>query len=278
MKILFDNLSLQVSKMTTRAYSTSFSLGIYCLSNSLRDSVYSIYGFVRLADEIVDSFEGFDKKQLLAKFKIETYEAIENRISLNPILNSFQNAVHQYNIGLDLVETFLQSMEMDLEKVDYTAEKYQQYILGSAEVVGLMCLHVFTGGNLDQFNELKPYAMKLGAAFQKVNFLRDMKDDYQVLGRTYFPDVDISEFTLAAKEQIEQDIENDFRIALKGIKLLPSTSRGGVYLAYVYYKALFNKIKKLPPKKVLSERIRINNGKKLGIMVNCMVQNKLNWV
>jgi len=278
MKILFDNLSLQVSKMTTRAYSTSFSLGIYCLSNSLRDSVYSIYGFVRLADEIVDSFEGFDKKLLLAKFKIETYEAIENRISLNPILNSFQHAVHQYNIGLDLVETFLQSMEMDLEKVDYTSEKYQQYILGSAEVVGLMCLHVFTGGNLNQFNELKPYAMKLGAAFQKVNFLRDMKDDYQVLGRTYFPDVDISEFTLAAKEQIEQDIENDFQIALKGIKLLPSTSRGGVYLAYVYYKALFNKIKKLPPKKVLSERIRINNGKKLGIMVNCMVQNKLNWV
>lgn len=278
MKILFDNLSLQVSKMTTRAYSTSFSLGIYCLSNSLRDSVYSIYGFVRLADEIVDSFEGFDKKLLLAKFKIETYEAIENRISLNPILNSFQHAVHQYNIGLELVETFLQSMEMDLEKVDYTSEKYQQYILGSAEVVGLMCLHVFTGGNLNQFNELKPYAMKLGAAFQKVNFLRDMKDDYQVLGRTYFPDVDISEFTLAAKEQIEQDIENDFLIALKGIKLLPSTSRGGVYLAYVYYKALFNKIKKLPPKKVLSERIRINNGKKLGIMVNCMVQNKLNLV
>jgi phytoene synthase len=218
MKILFDNLSLQVSKMTTRAYSTSFSLGIYCLSNSLRDSVYSIYGFVRLADEIVDSFEGFDKKLLLAKFKIETYEAIENRISLNPILNSFQHAVHQYNIGLDLVETFLQSMEMDLEKVDYTAEKYQQYILGSAEVVGLMCLHVFTGGNMNQFNELKPYAMKLGAAFQKVNFLRDMKDDYQVLGRTYFPDVDISEFTLAAKEQIEQDIENDFQIALKGYK------------------------------------------------------------
>ena len=275
---MFDNLSLQVSKMTTRAYSTSFSLGIYCLSNSLRDSVYSIYGFVRLVDEIVDSFEGFDKKLLLAKFKIETYEAIENRISLNPILNSFQHAVHQYNIGLDLVETFLQSMEMDLEKVDYTAEKYQQYILGSAEVVGLMCLHVFTGGNIDQFNELKPYAMKLGAAFQKVNFLRDMKDDYHVLGRTYFPDVDISEFTLAAKEQIEQDIENDFRIALKGIKMLPSTSRGGVYLAYVYYKALFNKIKKLPPKQVLTERVRINNGKKLGIMVNCMVQNKLNWV
>jgi phytoene/squalene synthetase len=278
MKVLFDNLSVEVSKMTTRAYSTSFSLGIYCLNHSLRDAVYSIYGFVRLADEIVDSFEGFDKKQLLKKFKIETYEAIENRISLNPILNSFQNAVHQYNIGLDLIEIFLQSMEMDLEKVDYTTEKYQQYILGSAEVVGLMCLHVFTGGNQNKFYELKPYAMKLGSAFQKVNFLRDMKDDYLILGRTYFPDVDISEFTSAAKEQIEQDIENDFQIALKGIKLLPSTSRGGVYLAYVYYKALFNKIKKLPPKQVLTERVRINNGKKLGIMVNCMVQNKLNWV
>ena len=278
MKVLYDNLSVKVSKITTRAYSTSFSLGIYCLNNSLRDAIYSIYGFVRLADEIVDSFEGFDKKQLLAKFKIETYEAIENRISLNPILNSFQNAVYQYNIGLDLVETFLQSMEMDLEKVDYTTEKYQQYILGSAEVVGLMCLHVFTGGNQNKFDELKPYAMKLGSAFQKVNFLRDMKDDYLILGRTYFPDVDISEFTPAAKEQIEQDIENDFQMALKGIKLLPRTSRGGVYLAYVYYKALFNKIKKLPPKQVLTERVRINNGMKLGIMVNCMVQNKLNWV
>ncbi|MDP3468198.1 MAG: phytoene/squalene synthase family protein [Daejeonella sp.] len=278
MKELFDNLSVKISKMTTRAYSTSFSLGIYCLNHSLRDAVYSIYGFVRLADEIVDSFEGFNKKELLSKFKTETYEAIENRISLNPILNSFQHAVHENNIGLDLVETFLRSMEMDLEKVDYTAEKYQQYILGSAEVVGLMCLHVFTGGNLTLFNKLKPYAMKLGSAFQKVNFLRDMKDDYLILGRTYFPDVDISEFTSAAKEQIEQDIENDFRLALQGIKLLPSTSRGGVYLAYVYYKALFNKIKKLPPKKVLTERVRINNGKKLGIMINCMVQNKLNWV
>jgi len=278
MKVLFDNLSVKVSKITTRAYSTSFSLGIYCLNNCLRDAIYSVYGFVRLADEIVDSFEGFDKKQLLAKFKSETYEAIENRISLNPILNSFQNAVHKYNIGLDLVETFLQSMEMDLEKVDYTTEKYQQYILGSAEVVGLMCLHVFTGGNQNEYYKLKTYAMKLGSAFQKVNFLRDMKDDYLILGRTYFPNVDISEFTAAAKEQIEKDIENDFQIALKGIKLLPRTSRGGVYLAYVYYKALFNKIKKLPPKQVLTERVRINNGKKLGIMVNCMVQNKLNWV
>jgi len=278
MKVLFDNLSVEISKITTKAYSTSFSMGIYSLHHSLRNDIYSIYGFVRLADEIVDSFEGFDKKILLEKFKAETYESIENRISLNPILNSFQQSVHRNNIGLDLVETFLKSMEMDLEKIDYTLEKYEQYILGSAEVVGLMCLHVFTGGDLSEFTRLKPYAMKLGAAFQKVNFLRDIKDDHLILGRTYFPDVDISEFTSEAKEQIELDIEKDFKIALEGIKLLPSTSRGGVYLAYVYYKALFNKIKKLPPKKILTERVRINNGKKFGIMVNCMVQSRLNWV
>ena len=278
MKVLFDNLSVEISKITTKTYSTSFSMGIYCLHNSLRNDVYSIYGFVRLADEIVDSFEGFDKKILLAKFKAETYEAIDNGISLNPILNSFQQSVSRNKIGLDLVETFFKSMEMDLEMIDYTLEKYEQYILGSAEVVGLMCLHVFLGGDMNEFYKLKPYAMKLGSAFQKVNFLRDIKDDHLILGRTYFPDVDISEFTSEAKEQIEYDIEKDFVTALEGIKLLPSTSRGGVYLAYVYYKALFNKIKKLPPKKILTERVRINNGKKFGIMVNCMVQNRLNLV
>lgn len=278
MKLLFDNLSVEVSKMTTRTYSTSFSLGIYLLNSRLRNAVYSIYGFVRLADEIVDSFDGFDKKYLLSKFKQETYEAIESRISLNPILNSFQQAYHQYHIGSDLVETFLQSMEMDLEKVDYTTEIYEKYILGSAEVVGLMCLHVFTGDDKDSFNELKPYAMRLGAAFQKVNFLRDMKDDYELLGRTYFPNVDMSEFTCDAKEKIEMEIENDFKIALEGIKKLPSSSKGGVYLAYVYYKSLFEKIKKLPPRRVLTGRVRIHNGKKFGLMINCLVQNKLNWV
>lgn len=278
MKLLFDNLSVEVSKMTTRTYSTSFSLGIYFLNNGIRNAVYSIYGFVRLADEIVDSFDGFDKKYLLSKFKQETYEAMECRISLNPILNSFQQAVHQYNISPELIETFMQSMEMDLEKVNFTTEKYEQYILGSAEVVGLMCLHVFTDGDPDKFRELKPYAMKLGAAFQKVNFLRDMKDDYQLLGRSYFPNVDMSEFTSDAKAQIEQEIENDFRIALQGIKMLPSTSKGGVYLAYVYYKTLFDKIKKLPAKHVLTERVRINNRRKFGLMINCLVQNKMNWV
>jgi len=276
MKLLYDNLSVEISKMTTRAYSTSFSMGIYFLDNSLRDAVYSIYGFVRLADEIVDSFEGFDKKNLLAKFKEETFTSIDSGISLNPILNSFQQAVNKYNIGRELIETFMYSMEMDLEKVEYTPEKYEQYILGSAEVVGLMCLHVFTGGNQDEFERMKPYAMKLGAAFQKVNFLRDLKDDYQVLGRSYFPNVDISEFNSEVKTIIEKEIADDFDMALKGIKMLPTSSKGGVYLAYVYYKTLFNKIQKLPAKRILTERIRINNGIKFGLMINCMLQSKMN--
>jgi 15-cis-phytoene synthase len=278
MKWLFDDLSIAVSKKTTQAYSTSFSLGIYFLNNRLRNAIYSIYGFVRVADEIVDSFESYDQQYLLKKFKEETYESIEKRISCNPILNSFQNAVHQYNIDLQLIETFLKSMEMDLEKLQYTNEKYQEYILGSAEVVGLMCLYVFTEGNATMYEELKPYAMKLGAAFQKVNFLRDMKDDYEILGRTYFPDVNMKEFGMDAKSQIENDIEQDFRIALTGIKKLPPSCKSGVYLAYVYYRSLFNKIKKLPAHRILNERVRINNGKKVGLMVNSLVQNKLKWI
>ena len=278
MKLLFDNLSVKVSKMTTSTYSTSFSMGIYFLNNRLRNAVYSIYGFVRIADEIVDSFEGYDKKYLLQKFKEETYEAIKSRISFNPILHSFQQAVHQYNISNDLIETFLQSMEMDLEKVQYTSEKYQQYILGSAEVVGLMCLQVFTENNEKMYDELKPYAMKLGAAFQKVNFLRDMKDDYHILGRTYFPNVDMMKFDGEAKKKIELEIEEDFKIALAGIKKLPASSKGGVYLAYVYYQSLFNKIKRLPAQKIFTERIRINNSRKLGLMFNSFLQNKMNWV
>lgn len=278
MKLLFDNLSAQVSKKTTQTYSTSFSLGIYFLNSRLQNAIYSIYGFVRLADEIVDSFEGYNQQYLLKKFKEETYDCIENRISINPILNSFQHAVHHYNIDHNLIETFLNSMEMDLKKVNYTEKKFQQYILGSAEVVGLMCLHIFSEGDVKIYQELKPYAMKLGAAFQKVNFLRDMKDDYQILGRTYFPNVDMSQFSMDAKRQIEQDIEQDFRIALSGIKKLPSSSKGGVYLAYVYYRSLFNKIKKLPVHQILNGRVRINNSKKIGLMVNSLFINKMNWV
>lgn len=278
MKQLFDNLSVQISKKTTEAYSTSFSLGIYFLSNRLRNAIYSIYGFVRLADEIVDSFHGYDQEYLLKKFKEETYQSLEKKISINPILNSFQHAVHQYKIDANLIESFLKSMEMDLVKLHYTDEKYEQYIFGSAEVVGLMCLYVFTEGNEQMYEELKPFAMKLGAAFQKVNFLRDLKDDYHILGRTYFPDVNMIEFTAEVKRQIEEDIEHDFSIALAGIKKLPPSSKGGVYLAYVYYKSLFSKIKKLPAHRILSERVRINNSKKLGLMLNSLVLNKINMV
>ena len=276
MKSLFDNVSVQCSKLTTRVYSTSFSLGIYFLNNKLRNPIYSIYGFVRFADEIVDSFEGYNKKQLLEKFKVETYEAIEGRISLNPILNSFQHVVHQYDISHDLIETFLKSMEMDLEKKNYSADKYEEYILGSAEVVGLMCLHVFSEGNKNLYTELKPFAMKLGAAFQKINFLRDMKDDYQILGRTYFPNVDMAKFSAFTKREIENEIEQDFKEALIGIKKLPASSKGGVYLAYIYYHSLFKKIKSLPAQKLMSERIRISSGEKFGLMLNSMFQYKLN--
>ncbi|SKB34066.1 phytoene/squalene synthase family protein [Daejeonella lutea] len=278
MKILFDNLSVEISRMTTRTYSTSFSMGIYFIDARLRDAIYSIYGYVRLADEIVDSFDGFEQRHLLEKLTAETYEAIESKISINPILNSFQNAVNKYEIDLELIRLFLRSMEMDLEKVLYDTNNYNQYILGSAEVVGLMCLHVFTENDKAKFEELKPSAMKLGAAFQKVNFLRDMKDDYQILGRSYFPGVDIQEFNHVSKEQIELEIEEDFNAALIGIRKLPISSKRGVYLAYIYYKTLFNKIKSLPAHKVLTERVRINNGRKLGLMINCLVQNKMKWV
>ncbi|MES2560945.1 MAG: phytoene/squalene synthase family protein [Bacteroidota bacterium] len=278
MKSLFDKISVECSKLTTRQYSTSFSLGIFFLNNRLRNPIYAIYGFVRFADEIVDSFEGYDKKNLLLKFKQDTYDAIQYGISLNPILNSFQQVVHEYGIHSELIETFLRSMEMDLEKTSYSKEQYDQYILGSAEVVGLMCLCVFTEGDKTLYQALKPSAMKLGAAFQKVNFLRDLKADYQVLGRTYFPEVDLTRFSSQTKKEIETQIEIDFKEALTGIRKLPSASKGGVYLAYVYYYSLFEKIKNTPAHKILSERIRISNGEKLGLMVNSMFQHKMNMV
>lgn len=276
MKALFDSVSVQCSKLTTHTYSTSFSLGIYFLQKRMRDPIYSIYGFVRFADEIVDSFDGYNKKRLLQQFKDQTYDAILYRISLNPILNSFQQAFHQYKISPELIETFLHSMEMDLYKKRYTAENYEQYIYGSAEVVGLMCLHVFSDGDVNLYNELKPFAMKLGAAFQKVNFLRDIQSDYQTLGRTYFPNVELTGFTGHAKKEIEKEIENDFKESLSGIKKLPVSSRGGVYLAYVYYNSLFKKIKKIPAERVMTERVRVSNSEKMRLMLNSMFQYKLN--
>lgn len=278
MKLLFDQLSVQVCEATTKKYSTSFSLGIHFLHHRLRNAIYSIYGFVRVADEIVDSFEGYDKKTLLERFRRDTNDALEDKISCNPVLNAFQLVAHKYSIPYKLIDLFLRSMEMDLEKIEYNSDKYKEYILGSAEVVGLMCLHVFCEGDLKMYNKLEPFAMKLGAAFQKVNFLRDMKDDYHFLGRIYFPGVDIENFNTSVKKEIEEDIERDFAAALEGIRQLPSTSKGGVYLAYVYYRSLFRKIKKLPPRQILSERIRISNSKKFGLMVNSMFEYKMRMI
>ena len=233
MKQLFDNVSHATSKLTTRTYSTSFSLGIHCLNKSIHEPIYNIYGFVRFADEIVDSFHDYNKSLLLSEFREDTYKAIERGISLNPILNSFQSVVKQYNIEKQLIDCFLDSMEMDLTQNFHSEDSYKTYILGSAEVVGLMCLRVFTNGDEALYQKLKPSAMKLGSAFQKINFLRDIKDDYKTLGRIYFPKVDIALLSPKEKKEIEKDIEFDFREALEGIKQLPGTSRFGVYVAYV---------------------------------------------
>ena len=278
MKSLFDEVSVECSKLTTKRYSTSFSLGIYFLSKRMRNHIYAIYGFLRFADEIVDSFKGYNQARLFSQFKAATYDALNDKISLNPILNAFQNTVHQYNIDQTLIDIFFHSMEMDLQKMDYSKEKYEQYILGSAEVVGLMCLQVFTEGDKIKYQSLQPFAMKLGAAFQKINFLRDLQADYEGLGRTYFPNVDMTRFNAQTKKQIEVEIELDFKEALTGIKLLPASSKGGVYLAYVYYYALFNKIKRIPAERVLLERIRINNLRKFTLMLNSLFQYKLNLV
>lgn len=276
MKQLFDDVSAACSKLTTTAYSTSFSLGIRFLGKHLHYPIYSIYGFVRFADEIVDTFHDHNKAALLAEFKQDTWKAIERGISLNPILNSFQFVVNKYNIEKELIDRFFESMEADLQVTEHTQASYNQYILGSAEVVGLMCLRVFTDNDRELFAQLKGPAMKLGAAFQKVNFLRDMNADYQLLGRTYFPGVNFERFSDREKEQIQTDIENDFREALAGIKNLPTASRRGVYLAYYYYRKLFLMIKKTPPDRVMSARIRIPNHHKVRLMFQSMIRHQLN--
>ncbi|MCX2480661.1 phytoene/squalene synthase family protein [Pedobacter sp. MC2016-15] len=278
MKELFDQISIASSTIVTKTYSTSFSLGIRCLNKKFHNAIYSIYGFVRLADEIVDSFHGYDKQELLADFKTGTYRAIEQGISLNPILNSFQQVVNDYGIERELTDCFLASMEMDLDQTAHCEDSYETYILGSAEVVGLMCLRVFTENNRELYQQLKPAAMKLGAAFQKVNFLRDLKNDYEVLGRVYFPQVDLSVFSEKEKKEIEQDIEADFVAALAGIKELPRSSRFGVYVAYIYYKSLFNKIKSVSSVNVMSERIRIPNAKKLGLLAGSYVKHSFGMI
>ena len=278
MKKLFDELSYEVSKCTTRKYSTSFSLGILALKPSIRSAIYAIYGYVRLADEIVDSFHDYNKEKLLSRLKKETYNAIEEGISLNPILQAFQQTVHDYRIDRELIDTFLHSMEMDLQKIDFDSKLYNEYIYGSAEVVGLMCLQVFTEGNKEKFEELKPYAMKLGSAFQKINFLRDLKDDYQILGRTYFPGINMSVFDNSVKFKIENEIETEFKQALIGIKKLPGSSMFGVYLAYRYYLSLFYKIKKTSSQRIMQNRIRIANSQKLLLACESYIRYKVAYL
>jgi phytoene/squalene synthetase len=276
MKHVFDNISYEMSTLTTKRYSTSFSMGIRMLSQEIQKPIYAIYGFVRFADEIVDTFHDFDKAALLKDFRAQTYTAIEQGISLNPILNSFQWAVNYYNIPHDLIETFLESMKMDLNKQAYDEEQYKKYILGSAEVVGLMCLKVFVSGDETEYQRLKPAAMKLGSAFQKINFLRDLNADYKSLGRVYFPGIDMNEFNSTVKHDIEKDIEADFHAGYLGILELPKKARFGVYLAYVYYYKLFAKIKRTPAKIIMEERVRIPNNKKVRLLLSSYVRHNLN--
>jgi 15-cis-phytoene synthase len=278
MKALFDHTSNDCSKIVTQNYSTSFSHGIYFLGKNMRNPIYGIYGFVRLADEIVDTFHDYDKVNLMAKFRQDTLDAIEQKISLNPILNSFQHTVREYNIEWELVDTFLKSMEMDLNPIEYDQKMYEKYILGSAEVVGLMCLRVFTQGEETSYLKLKPYAMKLGAAFQKVNFLRDLKADYQTLGRTYFPGINFNNFDEVDMQKINIEISDDFAEGLNGIRGLPLNARLGVFLAYYYYTKLFKKIIKTPAKEIMRARIRIPNSNKLVLVGKAIIRNKLNWL
>ncbi|MBX2942352.1 MAG: phytoene/squalene synthase family protein [Cyclobacteriaceae bacterium] len=275
---LFDKNAIKCSRLTTKAYSTSFSLGILCLHKGLRDPIYAIYGFVRFADEIVDTFHPYNKKSLLDRFRTETYQAIDEKISLNPILQSFQLTVNQFQIDHELIEQFLHSMEMDINGKNHNQKSFEEYILGSAEVVGLMCLKVFCNGDATSYNKLKPMAMRLGSAFQKINFLRDLNADYIGMGRSYFPEVDLDNFNDNSKKQIEDSIAADFNEGYKGIQQLPRSSKLGVHVAYLYYMALFNKIKNTPSEYVLENRIRIPNRYKFSILFYSYLKHQFNLI
>ena len=278
MKEIFDRASLDCSKKITLSYSTSFSLGIRMLNKKLRDPIYAIYGFVRLADEIVDSFHDYNKNKLLNDFRSATVNAIEEKISLNPILNSFQKTVKKYSIQWPLIDVFLESMEYDLDHHECDESAYKNYIKGSAEAVGLMCLCVFTDNNYKLYKKLEPYAVALGSAFQKINFLRDIRSDHLVLKRVYFPNIDIKNFNTEEKKKIEKDILKDFDKAIIGIRGLPTSSRLGVYLAYVYYFKLFKKIEKKSATQILQKRIRINNFSKFILLTKSILKCKLNLI
>ena len=275
---LYHTISKNASRNITRTYSTSFSFGISLLDKSIHDAIYSIYGFVRLADEIVDTFHDFPKQEMLLEFKNETYKALDRGISTNPVLHAFQMVVNEFNIHRSLIDKFLDSMEKDLKEITYSSSEYDDYIVGSAEVVGLMCLKIFVNGDESMYNRLEDNARSLGAAFQKVNFLRDVKADFEQLGRSYFPDVDLTTFNSDEKLKIEDDIAKDFRHALQGIKKLPSSSKLGVYVAYRYYLSLFKKIKSVPSERLMYERIRVPNSIKMYITFKSYCRNQLNWI
>ncbi|WP_250432726.1 phytoene/squalene synthase family protein [Hanstruepera flava] len=277
MKSIFDNVSHSCSKMVTKTYSTSFSLATKMLAPSIRQDIYNIYGFVRFADEIVDSFHNYNQAQLFEEFEKDLNLALERKISLNPILNAFQETYHKYNINIELVNAFMKSMRTDLFKTTYlTEEEYKEYIYGSADVVGLMCLKVFVNGNEEQYKNLKSTAMHLGSAFQKVNFLRDLKSDYEVLNRSYFPNTDLSKLDEESKLSIINDIENDFELGLAGIKQLPIEAKFGVFVAYRYYKQLLKKLKKTPALQIKNARIRVPNYKKIELLTRSYVKYQLN--
>lgn len=273
---LFNETCFKCSEVITRQYSTSFSNGIRKLAPRFRNPVYALYGYVRYADEIVDTFHEHDKQQLISDFRNATFEAIDKQISINPVLQAFQLVVNQYHIQTELIDAFLRSMERDLYQKTYDPDDYQEYIYGSAEVVGLMCLRVFCEGDDALYNKLLPYARSLGAAFQKVNFLRDVKDDLETRGRVYFPGISFTNFCGQDKQQIEADIRDDFKKALIGIKMLPPGAKLGVYVAYVYYLRLFKKICGMPAETILQQRIRIPNGTKMFLYVKAVMQQKLN--
>ena len=275
---LFNKVSVNCSKLVTKSYSTSFSMAVKTLAPSIRNPIYSIYGFVRFADEIVDSFHGHDKEKLIEDFEKDYYKGLEEGISLNPILNAFQLTVKKYHIHDELIQAFLTSMKQDLFKANYTRAEFNNYIYGSADVVGLMCLKVFVNGDEDRYNDLKESAMRLGSAFQKVNFLRDLKDDVEMLNRSYFPGINILNLDNNAKIKIIQEIEEDFKIALEGIKELPNEAKFGVYTAYAYYKCLLNKLERTPSNEIINSRIRVSNPVKFGLLAKSFVTLKLNLI
>lgn len=279
MKSLFDKVSFDCSKNVTKSYSTSFSSAVKMLAPSIRQDIYNIYGFVRFADEIVDTFHDYNKEELFELFEKDLTDALKNKISLNPILNSFQHTVTKYKIPTDLIDAFMKSMKLDLTKKEYqTHEEYKEYIYGSADVVGLMCLKVFVNGNEELYKSLEHSAMRLGSAFQKVNFLRDLKADFEDLSRTYFPNTDLSKLDENSKNEIIKEIEADFEAGYQGIVNLPIEAKFGVYTAYVYYKKLLSKLKKTPSMEIKNTRIRVPDYQKYGLFAKCYFSYKLNII